>query len=378
MRKNIYKISISGLNLHHILGYFERENFHAQNLARKNEHKMVVCLPKNEYEKFVNAEISKAFKIKVLKIWGTNATINKILKHLGLALGLVVGVFVIIASTNKVYDIEFDTNGHTCKNNEQCIFSDKNKEKVLAKLAEFGIKKGEKLPSNLSHKEIEQSLVLEFEQVSGVCIKQKGTKFIVQIEEATLPETQLVQNLVCPVSGIIVSNNVVSGKLLVKNGDIVLKGQTLVVPENQKKVSATFEIRTFYHENVVYCENVSTYKKTGKTQTINSISLFNLSLKNNKKCNFSLFEKQVKKRYATYNLFLPIISTSTTYFELEQQETVVPFETVQDTLKQELYNKTKLLISQNATEKNTTFAVFHEGNKTRLDCYVECIYHLNV
>lgn len=377
MRKNIYKISISGLNLHHILGYFERENFHVQNLARKNEHKMVVCLPKNEYEKFVNAEISKAFKIKVLKIWGTNATINKILKHLGLALGLFVGVFVLIASTNKIYDIEFDTNGHTCKNNEQCIFSDENKEKVLAKLAEFGIKTGNKLPSDFSNKQIEQSLVQEFEQISGVCIKQKGTKFIVQIEEATLPESKLVQNLVCPVSGIIVSNNVVSGKLLVKNGDIVLKGQTLVASENQKKVSATFEIRTFYHENMVYCENVSTYKKTGKTQTINSVSLFNFSLQSNKKCKFSLFESKTTKRYSAFNLFLPIISTSITYFELEKQETIVPFEDVQETLKQNLYSKTKLLIPQNATEKNTTFAVFHEGNKTRLDCYVECIYHLN-
>lgn len=373
MNKTYYSLSVSGLNLHHVVEYFEREHFHVQNLSRADKNTLFVTLSKNEYEKFISENFAKTFQIKVVKIEGAQKSTSSFLRHIGLFLGIVISLFAVCFCTNRIFAVEINQTAHTCKNQEQCIFSESNKKALLEKLASLGIAKGKSNHIKLSNREIEHVLMQEFKQISGVTIKQKGVKVYITIQEATLPEGEHVSSLVSPVSGVVVTNNVVSGISKVKNGDIVLKGQTLAVPENGKTVSATFEIRTFYHETMIYSENVVSYVKTGKKKTRNSIEIFGFKLKNNKKCPFALYESTCTKRYAFYNLFLPIVCTSETFEELKKQETTVPFQEVENALKQKLYLQTKELLPLDIQEKNTTFATFQEKDKTRLDCYIEAI-----
>lgn len=373
MNKTYYSLSVSGLNLHHVVEYFEREHFHVQNLSRADKNTLFVTLSKNEYEKFISENFAKTFQIKVVKIEGAQKSTSSFLRHIGLFLGIVISLFSICFCTNRIFAVEINQTAHTCKNQEQCIFSESNKKALLEKLASLGIAKGKSNHIKLSNREIEHVLMQEFKQISGVTIKQKGVKVYITIQEATLPDDEHVSSLVSPVSGVVVTNNVVSGIAKVKNGDIVLKGQTLAVPEDSKTVSATFEIRTFYHETMIYSENVVSYVKTGRKKTQNSIESFGLKLKNNKKCPFALYESTRTKRYAFYNLFLPIVCTSETFEELKKQETTVPFQEVENALKQKLYLQTKALLPLDVQEKNTTFATFQEKDKTRLDCYIEAI-----
>ena len=373
MNKTYYSLSVSGLNLHHVVEYFEREHFHVQNLSRTDKNTLFVTLSKNEYHKFIAENFAKTFQIKVVKIEGAQKSTSSFLRHIGLFLGIVISLFSICFCTNRIFAVEINQTAHTCKNQEQCIFSESNKKALLEKLASLGIAKGKSNHIKLSNREIEHVLMQEFKQISGVTIKQKGVKVYITIQEATLPEGDHVSSLVSPVSGVVVTNNVVSGISKVKNGDIVLKGQTLAVPEDGKTVSATFEIRTFYHETMIYSENVVSYVKTGRKKTQNSIEIFGFKLKNNKKCPFTLYESTRTKRYAFYNLFLPIICTSETFEELKKQETTVPFQEVENALKQKLYLQTKAHLPLDVQEKNTTFATFQEKDKTRLDCYIEAI-----
>lgn len=373
MNKTYYSLSVSGLNLHHVVEYFEREHFHVQNLSRTDKNTLFVTLSKNEYHKFIAENFAKTFQIKVVKIEGAQKSTSSFLRHIGLFLGIVISLFSICFCTSRIFTVEINQTAHTCKNQEQCIFSESNKKALLEKLASLGIAKGKSNHIKLSNREIEHVLMQEFKQISGVTIKQKGVKVYITIQEATLPEDEHVSSLVSPVSGVVVTNNVVSGIAKVKNGDIVLKGQTLAVPEDDKTVSATFEIRTFYHETMIYSENVVSYVKTGKKKIQNSIEIFGFKLKNNKKCPFALYESTCTKRYAFYNLFLPIVCTSETFEEIEKQEGTVPFQEVESALKQKLYLQTKALLPLDVQEKNTTFATFQEKDKTRLDCYIEAI-----
>lgn len=373
MNKTYYSLSVSGLNLHHVVEYFEREHFHVQDLSRTDKNTLFVTLSKNEYYKFIAENFAKTFQIKVIKIEGAQKSTSSFLRHIGLFLGIVISLFSICFCTNRIFAVEINQTAHTCKNQEQCIFSESNKKALLEKLASLGIAKGKSNHIKLSNREIEHVLMQEFKQISGVTIKQKGVKVYITIQEATLPEDEHVSSLVSPVSGVVVTNNVVSGIAKVKNGDIVLKGQTLAVPEDGKTVSATFEIRTFYHETMIYSENVVSYVKTGKKKIQNSIEIFGFKLKNNKKCPFALYESTCTKRYAFYNLFLPIVCTSETFEEIEKQEGTVPFQEVENALKQKLYLQTKALLPPDVQEKNTTFATFQEKDKTRLDCYIEAI-----
>lgn len=373
MSKTYYYLSISGLNLHHAIEYFEREHFHAKNLSRTDKNQIFVTLPENEYRKFASENFAKTFNIKIVKTVGAKKNSFSILKHVGLFLGIILSSFAIFFCTNRICFVEIEHTNHICKNQDECIFSEKNIVLLQEKLEKLGIAKGKPNKIALSNKEIEHALMQDFKQISGVTINKKGTKVIVLVKEATLKESEHVSSLVSPISGIVVSNNVVSGKSMVKNGDIVLKGETLAVPEGQNPVSAKFEIRTFFHETTIHCENATTYKKTGRTKTINTIELFGIKPQKQQKCSFKIYESKVKKRYAFFNLFLPIVCTSETFEELEKHETKVPFESVESALKQKLYLQTKALLPENVKEKNTTFATFKEKDKTRLDCYIEAI-----
>lgn len=373
MDKTFYTLSISGLNLHHVIEYFERENFHAKNLSRTDKNTLFVTLPKSEYKKFRSENFARTFRIKIIKRSGNEETISSLLRHIGLFLGLIVAIALVVLCTNRIFAVELCEKNHTCKNQQQCIFYGENKNKLLESLKDLGIAKGKSLPLRNSNREIEQKLIRQFKQISGVTIRQNGVKIVVEIKEATLREKEHISNLVSPVSGVIVTSTINSGKSHVKNGDIVLKGQTLVSPEDNKNVSASFEIRTFYHETMVYSDNITSYKKTGKKYTINNIEFFGLKLKSNKKQPFKIYEAKTTKRYMFYNLFFPFTNTSTTFEELKKEETVVPFEQVEDILKQKLYAETKANLPSNVEEKNKTFATFKEKDKTRLDCYIEAI-----
>lgn len=373
MDKTFYTLSISGLNLHHVIEYFEREHFHAKNLSRTDKNTLFVTLPKSEYKKFRSENFARTFRIKIIKRSGNEETISSLLRHIGLFLGLIVAASSVVLCTNRIFAVELCEENHTCKNQQQCIFYGENKNKLLESLKDLGIAKGKSLPLRNSNREIEQKLIRQFKQISGVTIRQNGVKIVVEIKEATLREEEHISNLVSPVSGVIVTSTINSGKSHVKNGDIVLKGQTLVSPENNKNVSASFEIRTFYHETMVYSDNITSYKRTGKKYTINNIEFFGLKLKSNKKQPFKIYEAKTTKRYMFYNLFFPFTSTSTTFEELKKEETVVPFEQVEDILKQKLYAETKANLPSNVEEKHKTFATFKEKDKTRLDCYIEAI-----
>ena len=132
-----------------------------------------------------------------------------------------------------------------------------------------------------------------------------------------------------------------------------------------------------YHENIVYDQEQINYVKTGKKTTLNDVSLWGINLKNNKLPHFQFYETETINSYLSLNMLLPIKITSTTFFELVAINENPPFDEVQDELKNKLYIKTKALLDANSTERNTTFATFTEGNKTRLDCYIEAIYKLS-
>lgn len=371
--KNKYQISISGLNLHQVVAFFERENFHVENLSKQNNSLITVTLPKVEFEKLTKSDFAKSFKIKIEKKIGRDTLLQSCLKHFGLFLGFSVCVCFIFFSTNHIHSVKIDTTNHVCENHDECIFKDENKEKLEKELAKLGVKEGSKLPIKLSSREIERCLVQNFKQISGVTILQNGVNVEVQIQEGKLKEGETVFSLKSPVSGIVVTNNVVSGNCLVKNGDIVLEGQVLATPKDNKKVTATFEIRTFFHENLVFSETQTSYVRTGKKQTINTLELFNHKFGKDEKCSFKLFESETKKRYAFFNLFLPFKTCSTTFFELEKQEKKLSFSDVEEQLKQQLLEKTQKLVPPSAIQRNTTFSTFRENDKVRLDCYIECL-----
>ncbi len=371
---NTYKIKISGLNLHTVLDFFERENIYARKIKRPDKNCMICTLTYGQYKFFINQPISKLYKIEILQETGFKKVFKLLTMHTGIILGIVACILSYFCFFYRIQKVVIAQENHICQNNQECIFTADNLAKLQKMLENYGLKEGKPIPFAINTKDIEHSLMLEFAQISGVTINIKGAYVFIDITEAQLPQAVISEDLTAPVSGIIISNYVTSGKCLVENGDIVTKGQTLVEKTNDHEIVAQFEIRTFYHDNLIYDQNQSRYVKTGKKITKNDISLFGIYFKSNPSINFQYYQTETASFYQSLNMLLPIKITSTTYYELAEIKDNIPYEQIQDTLKSELYQKTLNLVDTNATIRNTTYATITEGSRTRLDCYIEAIY----
>ena len=369
--KSKYQILITGLNLHHVLAFFEREKLNVSNLERIDNKNLRCHIDKSSFKIFKSSPLSKAFNIKIERRFGLDNLFRQFLNSLGLIIGCLICLFSVLNLSSRVLAIHIVIDNHTCSNGEECIFQGENLEKLKESLKANGIYKQAPISSLPSNRELERSLMQSFKQVSGVNVTVKGVHVYVDILEAKLQTIESNYVLTAEENGIVVSIDVTSGTSNVALGDIVLKGQTLVSSSSNAPVSATIVLRSFFHEATIYDENQTTYKRTGKTYTKNALELFSFSSSKPYNVPFSLYESETKARYVFLNLFIPLKVVSTTYYELSAVTETIPFSSVENTLKASLTEKTRLLIPQNAEEKNVTFASFQEGSRTRLDCYIE-------
>lgn len=369
-----YYISISGLNLHHLLAYFETQKFEIKNLKRE-EKTLYLNISKKDFLKFKKTSLFSLYQVKIIKKSGFEKNLSFFVKHIGLFLGIVICSFSIFSATSKIQVVSILPKEHTCLNKEDCIYKQENLERVKEILKSNNIYEGVKTSMLPSNKTIEQTLMKEFKQISGVNIIRKGVYLYVDIIENKLLHPTETNKLIAQESGIVISIDVTNGEQKVKPGDIVLKGDILV-DDNSNQVVATATIRTFYHETLIYDENQIQYIKTGESFSKNNISLFNIKINANANHSFKLYETKTHKRYAFLNLFLPIKIEETIFYELQKQESVIPYSQVENDLQTKLEQKTLALVPESASVINTTFSTHIEGSRTRLDCYIEA--HLTI
>ncbi len=369
--KSKYQILITGLNLHHVLAFFEREKLNVSNLERIDNKNLRCKIDKPSFKLFKASPLSKAFNIKIERRFGFDNLFRQFLNSLGLIIGCLICLFSVLNLSSRVLAIHIVIDNHTCSNGEECIFQGENLEKLKECLKANGIYKQAPISSLPSNRELERSLMQSFKQVSGVNITVKGVHVYVDILEAKLQTIESDYRLTAEENGIVVSIDVTSGTSNVSLGDIVLKGQTLVSSSSNAPVSATIVLRSFYHESTIYNESQISYNRTGNTFTVNNLEIFNKSTTSSKTIPFSLYESETHKRFAFLNLFLPVKLSTTTYYELKAIETIVPYASMEENIKLNLTEKTRSLLPPNAEERNITFTTFQEGSRYRIDCYIE-------
>jgi len=371
-----YKISIKGLNIHHLISYFEKEGVFLQEVERISQKKLTCIISHRDYVKLKKSQISKSYKIRIISTYGLENISRKIISKLGLITGIIIALLTIFSTTNNVHSLHINTTNHVCQNEGSCIFNENNLKELKAELENIGIYKNAPINKLPTAKQVKKDLMLKFDQIADVSFTRKGTNVYIDILEAKLPTSIINENIISPVNGIIVSVNCSSGKQLVNPGDIILAGETLV-EKTETPIAAEIVIRTFYHESTIYNENQITYTRTGRKKCVNSLSCFGLSFNSNPKINFELYETETHYNYAFLNFFLPVKIHETIFYELKKTEHTLPFNSVKDSLYKELEEKTKLLIPKNAEEKKTSFSIHQDNNRYRIDCYIEAYLTIN-
>lgn len=377
MNHTTYKVSVSGLNLHKAIDFFDSKKIHLTELERINQKQIIFNISKNDYLKFQKEKLSKNYKIKILARYGIESIVKKVFSKVGLFLGIVIMGLTTINLTSKIHSVTHNNKNHICQNYDQCIYSKENITKVNKILANHGIEVDKKISQISSSKKIKNILMQEFPQISDVSINIKGTNISIDILEAKLPTNNITKNLVATENGIVIQTEVSSGILKVKNGDIVMKGDTLI-EYNGTPVSGNITLRTFYNESTIFNENQVYFTPTKNKMHFNEISLFKLSIKNKINCKYSYYRVEKRHQYLSLNSLLPIKIKQTTFYELKKIEIYQPFETKKQAIYSSLETQIKQKIPPNSQIKNTSFTVKKEGSRYLINCYIETYLSLKI
>lgn len=373
--RNKYQVQISGLNMHHMIAFLENSQFEIENLSRINNSTIEFIISKKYLKLLKKTDIVKKYKLTTTKSHGPLTLFKIVYNKLGLILGIILCLSFMINSFSTISNVVIDQLNHSCTNGKNCIFTSENQEKLKLVLKQQGIEVGSKINKIPSNKKLEQVLMSEFEQISGVTLSTRGPIVNIKIVEGHLKHI-FSENLISPVNGIILSCQSTSGILKVKPGDLVTQNQLLVEKEQNKEICATIQMRTFYHDSYIYDSEQYHYVRTGKQQNLSSFTIFKKTFTNTKSSKYKLYETETKNNYVFLNLFCPISLQTTTYYELEVIKNSVPFKEVEQSLKENLYAKTLDLLLNGAIEKQHSFITFTEGTRTRLDCYIEAIIEI--
>lgn len=297
---------------------------------------------------------------KVLKILkDKNIEIQKIV-HLGIvsklfglttAYGLIVAVllFAVIYFIQSQFVLQFQVSGAEKLSQTEVVAYIKNN--FPRKIQE------------VDTKEIELSLVEQFEEISFVSCIIKGQTLVVNLKEKLLPDEIYgdFQPIISHKNGKITKIELISGTLKVKVGDIVREGDVLVEPfvedssGNIKKVEAKAKIfADVYNEGSYdHFDNFIEIKRTGKKYETSEITLFGLNIYTySEDTEFEMYEVEYEMVDLIKNIFLPFKMKKTIYYELKETVIQKSFEEVKD----EAIEKAK----QKALEKCDSYDIIKE------------------
>lgn len=235
------------------------------------KEKMVVLVPLLQHKRILSA--CRVFGVRT-KLISKNGFLEKAWqgrKRLGITLGLVISFLLILSSQNVVWRIDVVGNERL------------SKAQVIEALNSNGIRVGSKI-SSLDPHYIEHMVMINNDDIAWISIKIVGTVAKVEIKEVI--DTEIKQegtnpaNLVSRFDAQIVSLEVYSGFLCVKEGDFVRAGELLAsgIYKSEKaplrftrangcvfgRVSTTFEVEI----PLVQTQKVPTGEKITKKSLI--------------------------------------------------------------------------------------------------------------
>src|SRR5699024_4210233 len=144
---------------------------------------------------------------------------NKLKKRKMLGFGFIIFLGLIFFLTSFIWEIEVSGNEIT------------SNEDILELLENIDVKCGT-MKYNVNKDQIKDIILDEIDALSFVNVEVKGTKLIIEIKEQDLPPKAIGKDTPCHIvakkKGVVVKIVAKNGKGLVKEGDIVKEGQTLI------------------------------------------------------------------------------------------------------------------------------------------------------
>lgn len=229
--------------------------------------------------------------------------------------------------------------------------------------------------SKFSVSEIRNLLLIGLDNVEGCEVRLDGNNLFINIYPSTQPYKPSAESIFSEYDAVIVEAQAYSGKLKVKRGDLVQKGDILI--ENDGGASGKILAKVFFSSTRIYNENQQKIIYTGSEYIARDFVIFpKLRIRGRDNCPFGSFLVETREYYIAKNLFLPILCSERFYREIRIEDEVVPFESVEEKVKEELLREASLKVVPGGEIKGATYSVVTEGCYTRIDCFVETVIDL--
>lgn len=361
------KVKVEGYYIERFINICNSKKILLWNLKRDKSTIVYARVGIKDFKKLKKILKTTQCKIEIIEKKGMPFILNKYRKRKIFAICLVAIAFILIITSNYVWNIEIIA-GNNINQNE-----------IIALLAKEGLEVG-KFKGNIDTKRIINNIRLNREDIAWIGINIKGTNAIVEIVESTQKPEIVADdeycNIVSDKEGIITKVNAQNGTAVVSPGDLVKIGTPLVNGWLEGKFTglryvharADIEAKVWYSKKEKAYYNQVIQVPTGNEENKYSINI------NNFKINFyktlSKFKNydtinESKKMKLFSNFYLPIEFNKTTNYEYEEKQVTYSEE--------ELISTTVLKLEDelNSSIKDTSSIVNKQINTYNNEGYVE-------
>lgn len=291
-------IEISALSIEKILNALWKNNIQTSNVTRRNLTTIRCSIMYSEYKQAVNVVKKLKGKIKVIGMNGVIVFILQIKRRLSLAVGFVVFFILLYLLSNNIWAIDIETQ------NNLTPFE------VRKELTSIGITSGIK-KANINVYNIERKMEDLDDQIMWIRVRIEGSTLRVVIKEKINPpltEKELPNEVLAKMDGEIKRVFTVSGNSAVVPGDIVKKGDVLILQkegregfEKEVKPSGTVIANTFYDKFMEVQISGEKLKRTGNKDSDIYINICNKKIYLKKAINDFEYYDKIEERKGLLN-----------------------------------------------------------------------------
>lgn len=328
------------------------------------------AVPSTEEERVSRILTKCNRKFRVLYRTGRAVKLKSGALRFGLWAGFAVGIVLIFLYAGMLTGVEIG---------EIHVVSE---EKIYAALAEVGVK----TPAFFQKTDVKKvaSALRKVDGVSDVSVRLEGTRLVIDVLER-LPENEIVDTqtpipIISERDGIVTEITVLQGTALVKVGDSVKKGQTLIAPyitsgetEVPCRAMGSVKAKTYYSRTAVYSDTTLAPVDTGRKKTVNGFEL--PFLKWEGKPPFAVYRVERNRKSGT--LILPFVILEDTYYEQKLSEVPFDYETERERLIEENLTALKGELPQNYQQEKWWYAEKRVDKSTHLSIYYEIVTEIS-
>ncbi|HLR33787.1 MAG TPA: sporulation protein YqfD [Tissierellales bacterium] len=212
-------IKVEGLTLEKFLNLAANSNIYIWDIKRMDYTLLEMKVSIKGFRELKKIANKGACRVYIKEKIGFPFFMNKLKKRKMLGFGFIIFLGLIFFLTSFIWEIEVSGNEIT------------SNEDILELLENIDVKCGT-MKYNVNKDQIKDIILDEIDALSFVNVEVKGTKLIIEIKEQDLPPKAIGKDTPCHIvakkKGVVVKIVAKNGKGLVKEGDIVKEGQTLI------------------------------------------------------------------------------------------------------------------------------------------------------